>query len=353
MNKKNKRILIFSEKLSFPIDEGIKKTAWSILAELSKISQVLGLSREGTDSESPPLRIIRSNKLLLDKNVRKIVRSFSPDTILYIPTSSGTVASFLRMWVLRSYAKAATAVLLLLQPKPLSSWKSKLAYIFKPDKVISPSPYVLTHMKRLAIPAEFIPLGVDPDVFRPLGDKSDRSRLRNKYNLPKDKFIILHVGHINWGRNLEALLPLQRDDTQVVLVSSTSTPHNAPREAALTQKLKKNGVLIFDEYVESIQEFYQLSDVYVFPVIKDIGSIGIPLSILEARSCGLPVISTPFGGVQEIFSDKDDAINFLAPERFADRMELLKKDRGSDRPESFNSQEIFLKSLKDHMDISS
>jgi glycosyltransferase involved in cell wall biosynthesis len=346
-----KKILIFSEKLSLPIDEGIKKTAWTVLKELSLVAQVQGISRQGIDGSDPPLRIIQANKLLWDKNVREILRGFAPDSILYIPTSSGTLASFLRMWMLRHYVKSAKAVLLLLQPKPLSSGKARLLSFFKPDLVLSPSPQVLSFMSHLKISAEFLPLGADPDVFQPLGDEEKKLQLRKKYNLPGNKFIILHVGHINWGRNLEALLPLQRSDSQVVMVSSTSTPHDAPQEAALSQKMKQQGIVILDEYVEAIQELYQLSDAYVFPVIKDIGSIGIPLSILEARSCGIPVISTSFGGVKELLENKDDSVIFTQPDNFPEEIERLKKLPPSNM-KSYNSRNMFLETLKNSLDIS-
>ena len=58
-------------------------------------------------------------------------------------------------------------------------------------------------------------------------------------------------------------------------------------------------------YVESIDEIYSMADCYIFPVSINHGAIEIPLSIIEAMSCNLPILTTRFGGVPDIFNEKD------------------------------------------------
>lgn len=51
-----------------------------------------------------------------------------------------------------------------------------------------------------------------------------------------------------------------------------------------------------------------MSDCYLFLVEDPIGCIEIPLSVLEAMACNLPVITTRFGGLSDWFREKDGLI---------------------------------------------
>ena len=50
------------------------------------------------------------------------------------------------------------------------------------------------------------------------------------------------MGHLNTGRNLEALIPLQNSVSQIVVVGSTSTPKDAVGPATLKHKLLDKGM---------------------------------------------------------------------------------------------------------------
>ena len=52
---------------------------------------------------------------------------------------------------------------------------------------------------------------------------------------------------------------------------------------------------IIDTYLRNVQEVYQLADVYLFPVQEIENCIDIPLSVLEAASCNLPIVTTEYG----------------------------------------------------------
>ncbi len=128
------------------------------------------------------------------------------------------------------------------------------------------------------------------------------------------------MGHLNEGRNLKSLIPLQKNDIQVVIASSSSTPKDAIGHESIKQELLDSGIIILEGYIENIEEIYQLSDVYIFPVQKENSSIGMPLSILEARACGIPVVTTDFGSVKTYLEDDFGGIIYTNPENFLNKV---------------------------------
>ena len=90
-------------------------------------------------------------------------------------------------------------------------------------------------------------------------------------------------------------------------MASTSTP----AETDLVRDLSAAGVVVVREVLPDIQELYQLADCYVFPVEHELACAEVPLSVLEALACGLPVVSTPFGGLPELLDDVQ-GVTFVA-----------------------------------------
>mgnify|MGYP002382242698 CR=1 FL=1 len=67
------------------------------------------------------------------------------------------------------------------------------------------------------------------------------------------------------------------------------------------------------------------ADVYLFPSYGE----GMPLSVLEAMACGLPVVTRPVGALREFFEDKRMGfiVESLAPGDIADALEHLLTNR--------------------------
>ena len=62
-------------------------------------------------------------------------------------------------------------------------------------------------------------------------------------------------------------------------------------------------MIIIDGYNAKIEKCYGLADCYVFPTTTSVGSIDVPLTVLEAMAHNLPVVSTKFGGLPRIFKE--------------------------------------------------
>jgi glycosyltransferase involved in cell wall biosynthesis len=132
-----------------------------------------------------------------------------------------------------------------------------------------------------------------------------KSDLRRKYDFPSDKYIVLHVGHINRNRNVQFLGNIQcLDYVQAIAVGSTTYPEDED----LVKELKEKGVIVLTNYFRKIEEIYQCADCYLFPVFSDGACIEVPLSVLEAMASNLPVVTTKFRGLPNLISEHNGLV---------------------------------------------
>lgn len=261
-------------------DEGMKKIASEIYKMLEKNCKVykFDISR------------IFSTKIWVN------LRKFDPQVIHYIPGPS--TSSFIFLWILRLLTNTPKTVMMATHPK-IGNIGKYLIQLFRPDVILTQSNKTDIFFSELKFNTQFFPNGVDNKIFCHI-PKEQKINLRKKYGFNEDAFIILHVGHIKEKRNINFFCELKkRVDNDVVIVGSTST--KADNE--IVNNLKYAGCRIFNNYIQKIQEIYQLSDIYIFPTMDQENCVEIPLSILEALACGLPVISTRFGGIDKLLHD--------------------------------------------------
>ena len=93
-----KRIILITEILNPPYDEGIKKTVFNLFSELDNRYELLVISRYAFEKEN--IHITNSNPLFLSSDIRDRIKGFNPDVIIYFPFASGTFAGYLRRKVL-------------------------------------------------------------------------------------------------------------------------------------------------------------------------------------------------------------------------------------------------------------
>jgi glycosyltransferase involved in cell wall biosynthesis len=163
-----------------------------------------------------------------------------------------------------------------------------------------------------------IPNSVDTVKFCPVST-SQKHSLREKLNVPKKNVIITYSGRLVSYKGLPLLVGVAKrilrefNDVGFVLVGSGGIDiHNC--EAELKDYVKTYGLedsIYFPGQVDNVHEYLQASDVFVSPTEKD----AFPLALIEAMACGLPVISTPVGGIQEIITDRQNGL-LVEPRNF-------------------------------------
>lgn len=161
----------------------------------------------------------------------------------------------------------------------------------------------------------------------------NREAFIEKYNLPKDKFLVFCVGQFidRKGRwiFLEAARELLKTDEDIAFVwISNSKPSAEDLAKAQSYGLGDNYVFLSSDQVgaEHIDLFklLRLADVFALPSYFE----GLPISIIEAMALGIPVISTDVNAIPEAVKHLETGILIKPGESAAltNAVQLLKDD---------------------------
>lgn len=126
--------------------------------------------------------------------------------------------------------------------------------------------------------------------------------LYEKYDIPRNKKLILYVGNLKPHKNLitllKALKELDRTDVILLLVGKAFKSvdmENQEKELGIRNKVIHTGMVSKQELID----FYNVADLFVFPSLYE--GFGIPP--LEAMACGTPVIAANNSSIPEVCGD--------------------------------------------------
>ena len=289
-------MVILTNCLTERADEGTRKVVRSLITRIkdrcpdTKIATYE--SGEGLGD-----RHFRLNKLLVS---RSLSRYLHREPVLYMPSPAKSLPLALRLWILSCSAKKGLSVLISMQ-FPVDR-VSRFFMNRSKARILTLSQSACAYYRGcLSCSVEQLPAGVDTEKFQP-ATAEEKLQLRRKYRLDEKKPVVLHVGHLKPGRNVAQLLKLD-SRFHAVLAVSTQTAQEQDRKLR-QQLLQRQELTLIDSYLPHIEELYRLADVYLFPVEDPESCICLPLSVLEAAACGIPVVTTPFGQLQELV-DRD------------------------------------------------
>lgn len=310
-------ICIVGEWLGGQSDEGFRNFGKNLIKSLGSKARVT--------THIPETRSLL-DKIRFDKQTRLTLAKIKPDHVIYISPSNATFAALLRLKFLKRLLKSSRTWILSMQADQYGWAESAMMRLILPDGVITQSPKTINFFEKLKVPSFFVPSGVDLNKFSPV-DLHIKQSLRQKYSVRNDAFTLLHVGHLNTSRNIKLLGEIaESSDIQVIVAASTSTP----QDQALAEDLKRSGVRVFNEYLPRIEEIYQLADAYLFPVNLESAAINVPLSVLEALSCNIPVISTRFGGLPDMFPGQEGVFFYENRDQLMTALKLVQTEKKRD-----------------------
>jgi len=158
--------------------------------------------------------------------------------------------------------------------------------------------------------------GVDTDYFHPVNKEESRKKL----GLPKNRKIILSVRRLVYKNGLDTLIEsiplLTRDHPDLLFVVAGKGPsrkliEDRVKELGIDANIKLTG-FVPDRLLPL---YYDAADYFVIPSAS---GEGLPLVLLEAMACGLPVIATTVGGTPEIIKHMKNGV--LVPPRNPEAM---------------------------------
>lgn len=186
----------------------------------------------------------------------------------------------------------------------LLAYKTKWLKEINPS-IVCPSNWLASRVKE-AFPfltsVTVIPNGVNLDIFQPM----DKREIRHQLNLPGNAFLILFAAELSTanpfkgGEIINELLKEGLGEDVYILTIGGDSVQQSERHLPYGY--------IKDE--ETMAKLYASSDILLYPTRAD----NLPLVVLEAMSCGLPVIASNVGGIAEIVEDQVNG--FLVDEYF-------------------------------------
>ncbi len=154
------------------------------------------------------------------------------------------------------------------------------------------------------------------DEFQKLKVKSEKLKIKRKYNLPGA--FALYVGDVNWNKNIPSLVrACEKIDLPLVIVGRQAASkdydksHPENKNVVWLQKkyskfqfsnIQKNKFrLILTGYVseDDLVALYNLATVYCQPSYDE----GFGLPVVEAMACGCPVVSSNQGSLPEVIDE--------------------------------------------------
>lgn len=171
-----------------------------------------------------------------------------------------------------------------------------------------------------------VPLGVGKEFVKKAPSEIDY--LYEKYNIPRDKKILLYVGnllpHKNLNKLLEGFAQMQgKENCRLVLVGKAfdgRTQETREKELGIESLTIHAGMVSQEDLVS----FYNLADLFVLPSLYE----GFGLPVLEALACGTPVVCSNTSSLPEVGGNVAKYFDPNSTESIARALENAIDDKG-------------------------
>ena len=163
---------------------------------------------------------------------------------------------------------------------------------------------------------------VDDKYFIPLRNADEKLSIRKYWGFPTDQIVIISVGNCSEIKNhfdiLKALGELIKWNTNIMYLH-VGEGETLTEETNFATKLGINKYIKFAGKVDKIREVLICADIFVMTSQYE----GSSIAVLEAGSCGLPLLIYDSPGLKE--SVLDGFNGFLVKQNYSDLIDGLKK----------------------------
>jgi len=159
-----------------------------------------------------------------------------------------------------------------------------------------------------------VPNGVDAQHFSPALIASIRERSRRDLNYSPNDFVALLIGNDWRNKGLSTLLAAVSQCHDLPIRLLVVGQDDQEKFRSLARELLIADRVQFVSPTSDVRTFYAAADVLAAPSLED--SFNLP--VLEAMSCGLPVIVSPHAGISHWLAHDRDSLLLKDPENSAE-----------------------------------
>lgn len=183
-------------------------------------------------------------------------------------------------------------------------WKGKimannhLKNLKKLDQVISVSNSISSSLIKIGVKTETIHNGCDIIRYKP-ASKEEKINIKNKLSLPENKTILISVGHLSTRKDPLTIINAfknskNKKDLYLIFVGDGELYKQCEEAIKHEENIKLIG------RVSNVEDYLKASDVFISASLSE----GLPNTVLESLSCGVPTILSNIPQHLEFF-DKD------------------------------------------------
>ena len=206
------------------------------------------------------------------------------------------------------------------------SWKYTIVYYNRADVVTTPSRILGAVLQNhgLIRPLEIMPNPVNVEFFIPVSGDQEKKRLKERFGIGKRS--IVYMGRISYEKDIDQVMKAFSLAAQKLPDMTFMVVGDGPerkRLEALAEELGVSGKTIFAGMLhrEDLRSALQANDVFVTASRSE----NMPVSVIEAMACGLPIASVRAKGIPEIVRDGENGLLVEPdrPEKLAAAIEML------------------------------
>ena len=171
-----------------------------------------------------------------------------------------------------------------------------------------------------------LPHGIDTNKY-PESNPARRAESKISHGVDPARKVLLFCARIVKDKGVDTLQDVWRIlhrkfPDAILFVVGGGLNHLLDELRTLSAELN-DSIKVIGE-VDAPQEFYQLSDVYIFPSRHE----GLPTSLLEAMASGLPAVTSDIGGCEDVIENDVNGyrVNSEDAAAFAEKISLLFDD---------------------------
>ncbi len=185
-------------------------------------------------------------------------------------------------------------------------------------------------------------VGVNTEDFKPI-DELNKKALKESFGYHPDDFLLFYAAEFNKNKNQQFLLhslSLIKEELPNVklLLAGEGALLNECKQ--LAKNLEISHMVDFLGFRKDIKEIVPMCDVAVGSSLRE----GLPVNIMEAMSCGLPIVAVDNRGHRELVMDDNNGwlVKSNDTTGFAKKLKYLVKRKGLKERLGTNSRKIVM-----------